>query len=410
MDAATHDEHGAPWAAARSTLAGWWHAASQAVRLAGPQRDAALLMAKAALATVIAWQFAVRVLDSPNPFYAPMAALLVVDRTMVRSLGASAQRVVAVIVGMSAAWLVGTTLGVHWWSMPPVIYLALLLARWRRLGDHGIQVPTMVLLSLVTVGGTDMEFTYLTIIETLAGGVIGVATNAIVLPPLHVQRPREQIRSLTTRVCTLLNDMAAGMREGWDTDAARSWYDTSTELIGLAPTIQQEIETGRESTRFNPRDNLHRLDIDWAGYAQTVEAVRRAQWQLSGIARTLVDAADEDESQPAPTQRFLESYAEALDKIAGAISHFGLAGEAETSAVSEYLRSASEILERLGHEVRESGLEDPRAWPAYGALLLDAQRLIRELEVASHRAVMPTDSGPIRKPGRRVVGRRAAGR
>ena len=382
----------------------WGRMAGHAVRHAGPQRDAALLMGKAALATVLAWQFAVRVLDSPNPFYAPMAALLVVDRTMVRSLGASAQRVVAVIVGMSAAWLVGTVVGVHWWSMLPVLYLALLIARWRRLGDHGIQVPTMVLLSLLTVGGTDMEFTYVTIIETVAGGVIGVLTNAVVLAPLHVQQPREQIKTLNARVCRLLNDIAAGLREGWDSDDAREWYDTSTELIHLAPDVQAEIETGRESTRFNPRDNLRRLDIDWTGYAQAVEAVRRAQWQVSGIARTLVDAADEDESQPSPTQQFLESYADVLDKVAGAISHFGRSEEVEREAVSGYLGSALEIIDALGAQVRESELEDPRAWPAYGSLLLDAHRLVRELQVHGERAVMPTDSGPIRKPGRRIVG------
>lgn len=405
MESSARHEPGTLAAGVREATATWWDAASRAVRVAGPQRDAALLMGKAALATVIAWQFAVLVLHSPSPFYAPMAALLVVDKTMVRSLGASAQRVVAVVVGMSAAWLVGTGVGVHWWTMLPVIYLALLLARWRRLGDHGIQVPTMVLLSLLTVGGTDREFTLLTIVETIAGGVIGVATNAVVLAPLHVQQPREQIRSLTVRVCTLLNDIAAGLRDGWDTDAARSWYDTSTEIIDLAPGIQAEIETGRESLRFNPRENLLRLEVDWVGYAQTVEAIGRAQWQLSGIARTLVDAADEDESQPTPAKLFLDSYAEALDKIAGGISHFGLAGDAEGEAVTEYLRSAGGILDQLGHEIHEAKLEDPRAWPAYGALLLDAQRLIRELEVASHKAVMPTDSGPIRKPGRRVIGR-----
>ncbi len=362
-------------------------------------------MGKAALATVLAWQFAVRVLHSPAPFYAPMAALLVVDRTMVRSLGASGQRVLAVVVGISTAWLVGSWVGVHWWSMLPVIYLALLMARWRRLGDHGIQVPSMVLLSLLTVGGTDAEFTYLTIVETVIGGVIGVLTNAIVLAPLHIQQPRDQIQALTRKVCLLLNAMAAGLRDGWDSDMAHDWYDTSTEIIQLAPTIQTAIDTGWESTKFNPRDNLRRVEVDWAGYTQTVEAVRRSQWQVSGIARTLVDAADENEAQPAPTQRFLESYAQVLDEIAGAISHFGLADDAEREVVATYLRTADEIIDRLGNEVRTADLDDPQAWPAYGAMLLDAQRLIRELEVHSHKAVMPTDSGPLRKPARRIVGR-----
>jgi len=49
----------------------------------------------------------------------------------------------------------------------PVMLGALLLGRWRRLGDHGIQVPVMVLLSLLTVQGTDTEFTYLTIVDSL---------------------------------------------------------------------------------------------------------------------------------------------------------------------------------------------------------------------------------------------------
>jgi hypothetical protein len=136
-----------------------------------------------------------------------------------------------------------------------------------------------------------------------------------------------------------------------------------------------------------------------------VEAIRRGQWQVSGIARTLVDATDEDAGQPTPTQRFLESYAGALDEIAGALSHFGLEGEKEEGVVRDYLRSAEEIITDLENVVRTSELEDERAWPAYGAMLLDAQRLIRELALHSRTAVMPTDSGPIRKPPRRIVGR-----
>lgn len=57
-----------------------------ALRRAGPERETALLLAKAALATVLAWQFSVAVLERPTPFYAPLAALLVVDRTVAASM------------------------------------------------------------------------------------------------------------------------------------------------------------------------------------------------------------------------------------------------------------------------------------------------------------------------------------
>ncbi len=382
----------------RATLATWLRTVRRAVAHPGPERDTGLLLAKASIATVVAWQVAVHLLDSPQPFYAPLAALLVVDETMVRSLGASAQRIAAVVLGMSVAWLVGSMVGVTWWTMVPVMLVALLLGRWRRLGDHGLQVPTLVLLSLLTVHGTDTQFTYLTIVETVVGGVIGVAVNAVVLAPLHIQQPRDAVRSLTSRVRRLLTDMATGLREGWDADRARRWYDTSTEIVQTAPDVLDSIETGRESTRLNPRHDLRPVDIDWAGYERTVETVRRSQWQVSGIARTLVDAADEAERLPVPSPDFLARYAEALDAIGSAVDHFGLRDDEDQAEVDRHLRAALEVLDQLGAWVRETPLDDPQAWPAYGALILDAQRLARELSAKKEEAAVPTDSGPIRLP------------
>ena len=260
-----------------------------------------MLLLKAAVATVLAWQLAVRLLDSPAPFYAPMAALLVVDRTMVRSVWASARRVAAVVVGLSIAWLVGSLVGVTWWSMVFVMFIALLIGRWRRLGDHGIQVPSIVLLSLITVNGTDTDFTYLTIVETVLGGIVGVAVNAVVLAPMHLDEPRDALRDLTARVQAVLGDVADGLREGWDADRARRWYHHATDLGDRVPEALRAVETGRESTRWNWRHRLRPARIDWDGYVRTVEAVRRAQWQVAGIARTLVDAADDADRHPAPS-------------------------------------------------------------------------------------------------------------
>lgn len=383
------------------TLGAWTRTTRRAFAHPGPERDTGLMLLKAAIATVVAWKGAVHLLNSPQPFYAPMAALLVVDQTMVRSLFASAQRIAAVVLGMMVAWFVGSMVGVTWWSMVPVLLVALLLARWRRLGDHGIQVPVMVLLSLLTVKGTNTHFTYLTIVETVLGGVIGVATNAVVLAPLHIQQPRDAVRSLTARVRRLLDDMATGLCEGWDADRARKWYDTSTEIVQTAPAVLDAIATGRESTRLNPRHDLRPVDIDWAGYEHTVETVRRSQWQISGIARTLVDSADAAEGTqdvPVPSQRFLERYAEALEAIGHAAEHFGLRDEDEQGEVDRHLRDALATLDELGAWVRDTPLDDPHAWPAYGALILDAQRLARELLAKKEEAAVPTDTGPIRLP------------
>lgn len=373
-------------------------ALGRALHQAGPERDALLLLVKAAIATVLAWQFAVRVLKSPVPFYAPMAALLVVDRTMVRSLSASAQRIAAVVLGLSVAWVVSTVFGVYWWTMFGVILVALVIGRWSRLGDHGIQVPAMVLLSLITAKGTNEEFTYLTIVETVAGGVIGVATNAIVFAPLHLTKPRQRVAVLARQVRELLEEMAEGLRGDWDARAANRWYRRGSEIADKTPFVIDDIRTGRESMRFNLRDNLRPADVDWEGYEHTVTTLRRTLWQATGIARTLVDAADERGHQPTPSDSFLAEYADALAALAVAVSQFGRHDDEATAAFDAGIAKAYEVLTTLREQVRTTPLEDPDEWPVYGSLISDSLRAIAELEAARESAVLPTDTGNLRLP------------
>ncbi|MEW1953206.1 aromatic acid exporter family protein [Terrabacter sp. NPDC080008] len=370
----------------------------RAVHRPGPERDALLLLLKSAVATVAAWQFAVRVLDSPVPFYAPMAALLVVDRTMVRSISASAQRVAAVVLGLGVAWVVANLLGVTWWTMFGVILVALVIGRWSRLGDHGIQVPAMVLLSLITAKGTDEQFTYLTIVETVAGGVIGVATNAIVFAPLHLTKPRQRVAALARQVRDLLAQMADGLRGEWDGDTAREWYRAGTAMVERAPLVLDDIHTGRESTRFNLRQNLRPADIDWQGYERTVTTLRRALWQVTGIGRTLVDAADGAEHHPAPSATFLARYAEALAAMSVAVSQLGRHEEEATRKFDESVAEARIVLVDLREEVRRTPLADPDQWSVYGSLISDSLRALGELESARESAAVPTDTGPLRLP------------
>jgi hypothetical protein len=365
-----------------------------AVRRPGPERDALMLLVKAALATVIAWQFAVRVLHSPVPFYAPMAALLVVDRTMVRSLSASAQRIAAVVLGLGVAWVAATFVGVNWWTMFIVILVALVIGRWSRLGDHGIQVPAMVLLSLITAGGTDEKFTSLTIVETIAGGVIGVAVNALVFAPLHLTKPRQRVTALADQVRDLLLELADGLRRGFDAETARGWYRRGGDIAERTRFIVDDIRTGRESTRFNPREGIRPADVHWEGYERTVKTLRHALWEVTGIGRTLVDAADE--RQPAPSPDFLSRYADALGSVAEAVQQFGLHDEDATEAFDRSIEHARHVLTELREEVRVTPLDDPEQWPVYGSLISDAMRAVHELESARDDASRPTDTEPLR--------------
>lgn len=352
-------------------------------------RDDWLMVVKATLATVIAWVIADRVMGSATPFYAPLAALLVVDKTIVRSLGQSVRRIFAVGLGMALAWLVGTTLGLHWWSMGIVILGALVIGRWPRLGDHGIQVPSMALLSLLTAGGTSEDFTALTMLETLVGGVVGIAVNILVFAPLHVEEPRERVLDYSRRVRALLDEVAEGLRGDWGKDDVDGWRATADTLHDEAPSVVDLLDLGRESQRLNPRDELQKLKPAWDGYGQTVEGLHRATWHVSGLTRTLRDNLDDEDRGSRPSHAFLVGIADVLAEVSAAFDDFGVDADGALESVGSRLDGAVGRLEELATRLHDTPLDNPRAWPVHGALLHDCRRLVDELRTRAAHAVVP---------------------
>ena len=374
----------------------------------GPERDALLLLVKAAIATVLAWQFAVRVLDSPVPFYAPMAALLVVDRTMVRSLSASAQRIAAVVLGLSVAWVVATVFGVTWWTMFGVILVALVIGRWSRLGDHGIQVPAMVLLSLITAGGMDEHFTYLTIVETVAGGVIGVATNAIVLAPLHLTKPRQRVSALARQV--------RSCSRRWPTGCAATGTRRPPAVV---PPRRRDRRQGAVRRRRHP----HRV----------------ARACASTCATTSVPPTSTGTATSAPSRRCVGP--SGRSRASGARSSTprtsGVASRRPPSDVPRGVRrrprrrwpgrvAAGPTRRRrddgpfdegdgrglarssttLSEQVRTTPLEDPEQWPVYGSLISDSLRAVASSSrPATPRRCPAAQARSGCRPARRASGR-----
>jgi hypothetical protein len=192
--------------------------------------------------------------------------------------------------------------------------------------------------------------------------------------------------------------MAEGLRGEWDARSAERWYRHGSEITDRAPYVLDDIRTGRESTRFNLRDNLRPVDVDWEGYEHTVTTLRRILWQVTGIGRTLVDAADGSGRQPAPSPDFLVRYADALSALAVAVTRLGRHDDTSRRAFDEAIAAALDVLTRLREQVRTTPLDDPEQWPVYGSLISDSLRAVRELEAAGEAAAVPVDTGPVRLP------------
>lgn len=362
------------WAATRRLLSG-----------NEPERSTALMLVKAAVATVAAWQIAVHLLGSTVPYYAPLAALLVVDRTIERSLWTSARRLVAVVAGALTAWAVGEAVGATWWSVGLVVLVTLAVARLPALGEHGVQITITALFALLTVGGTGESYLGSVVVETLVGGLVGLTVNIVVIPPLQTRTPTRRLAAMIDRFTGLLRRMADALENDWRTAPVEDWRVEVQRIGESVPALRQTVLSGRESSRFNPRMKFTRTHPDWVAMLGLVNTVDRAQWQLAGICRGLAAAHAErfsdDGDGSGPDPQFLVSLATVLRQSADTLDDLE-----QPTAVDDATRHEHDPavgLARMSptqHSPYAREEEEPdSSWRAYAELVTDARRLVSEL-------------------------------
>ncbi|MGH3323455.1 MAG: FUSC family protein, partial [Streptomyces sp.] len=192
---------------------------------AGYERDVALLLMKSALAGVASWTVAQYFVTSPQPVYAPLVALLVVQSTVYRSLLHSVQYVAAVIAGVLAAGAASPLIGENVGAFAVMLVTALLVGRWRRLGTMGLQVPIVGIFAynaLLGAPATGMLWSIVSMV--LLGAGVGLLVNLLLLPPMRYSTADRGVQELSTAVFVLLRDMAAGLREPIpEQDSAEDW-------------------------------------------------------------------------------------------------------------------------------------------------------------------------------------------
>ncbi len=349
-----------------------------------------LIVVKAAVAGTLAWVFADRVVESPTPSYAPMAAMLVVERTIARSVSGSVRRLVAVLLGMALAAAIGLTLGLSWWTMLLALLVGMVISRAPVLGDHATMVPIMALLSLITAGGTDEDFTLITLLETLGGGLIGIAVNALVLPPTMVRTSQDEVRRVATDAYELLADMGRGLTGEWDTQDAQTWVERSQRLSDEAPVVLAAVDLGQESTLLHPQRAVREIEADWAGYRASVRTLRAVQHNIAGIAATLAEVKAGEALLDPPSPGYLESFGELLLDLARGLVILERTDDEASEELSAAIDDLDARIEQLAADVRR----DEAGVFAYGAMLVDAVRMVRLIDESRPELVLPAGSLP----------------
>ncbi|MER5959024.1 FUSC family protein [Streptomyces sp. NPDC001893] len=146
-----------------------------------------------------------------RPYMAVATALLMVNAsTVYQSVTKAAQNVLARLAGLVLALVAARLLGPTAGAVAVIAVIAV-LAGPRRTAEDRLQIASTAVIALAATTADPMGSLWAPVLQTLAGAAVGIAVNALVLPPLYLNESGSAVRDLARSMGTLLHDMGVGL-------------------------------------------------------------------------------------------------------------------------------------------------------------------------------------------------------
>lgn len=338
-------------------------------------------LGKTVAAAVIAWVLATSVLDLPQAFLAPWAALLVVNATVYRTFSQGARQVAAAVLGVVLAWAAGNTLGLDATAVAVVLTVGLGLGSLRWFGGEATTVAATALVVLTTGFSDDDNMLALRLLDTAIGIGVGLLVNLVVWPPLRRRTAISAMNAIDDEVGALLLEIGEGIGEGCGDADVEGWLERTQTLDGELDHAWVLVRQAKESARMNPRRSAREVKDPQQWYA-LLERMQQAVAEIRSMAGTLGHGvAGVDEWLP----EFKEPFARLL----------GDAGRAIAAADPDPVHRAREHLNALADDL--GGLPTSRLWPVYGALMINLRNILGAMDEVAVANPMSQPPLPFRR-------------
>ncbi|MEV6004568.1 aromatic acid exporter family protein [Streptomyces griseomycini] len=353
----------------------------------GRERDLVVQSLKAAAAALLAWLVARVWLGDPMALMAPWVALVLVQATVYSSLVQATRQFAAICIGAlvasGAQAVTGDTTGALVLSVP----VLMLLSNWPRFGDQGIYAATTAVFTIAS-GTVSAAAVGHRLGQAALGACIGVAVNALVLPPIHLRDVRENLAGLARESGDVLRDVAGDLRGNeWDAQTAAARLGASTRLQYRVEALRSARGWSKESLRLTSGAlrALHQAPTEALPPEDEDERFGRVTGHVTALTRTLAVAADEDRTPAPPDAAVLRCYAELLELLGDACHAEAdrlLDGDGTPDPGLDGRTEAvmRELHERLQEGLREQAGRGAARTAVLGTLLLQAENLWAELD------------------------------
>ncbi|MHA6801608.1 FUSC family protein [Bounagaea algeriensis] len=267
-----------------------------------------LPIVQAGIAAGLAWFIATQLVGHPQPFFAPIAAVISLGVSLGQRMRRSVELVVGVSIGIGVGDVLISLIGTGPWQIALVVMLAMSAAVLLDSGSVIVlqaassSVLVATLIPPATAGG------WTRMVDAAVGGVVGIVV-ALLLPanPLTVAHRNGRV---------VLGALADALR-GVGGAVARQDTAMASDVLAQARKSQQDIDAmrsalqaGGEIARYAPirwhrRGELERYDV-------AATPVDRALRNTRVLARRALAALRDEEPVPRPLPALLEELAGAV--------------------------------------------------------------------------------------------------
>lgn len=277
-------------------------------RLHRVRLDAPFAM-QSGIAAGAAWLVAREVVGHDQPFFAPIAAVIVLSASAGLRWRRALELVGGVALGIALADVLIVLAGVGVLQIVGVVALAMLITIFIGGGSLAVAQAASSAVLVVALTPREGDLNLDRFVDALVGGGVGLIVMSLVLPLNPLTRVRRVAHGTLGQLAHAVSQTARALREG-DAQPARRALADLRAAEGQHTDLADSLTIARESATLSPLRWRKRPAI--GRYARAAVHIERATRNVRVLARRCADVINDGEPVPDPLPEALESLAEAV--------------------------------------------------------------------------------------------------
>jgi uncharacterized membrane protein YgaE (UPF0421/DUF939 family) len=268
-------------------------------------------IAQCAAAAGVAWLIAADLLGHPQPFFAPVAAVVSLGTSYGQRLRRVAEVTAGVALGVLLADLLAILIGSGWWQLILVVSLSMTVALFLTSGQTFVTqaaVQSIIILALAPAPSDALVRWS----DAVVGGCVALVA-ATVVPAAPLRRPREQAARVVRKISALLRAAGEVMVDEVAARGLELLADARATDV-LIRELQDAADEGMAVVSSSPFRVRHRGNV--RQMAELVEPLDRALRSTRVLVRQTAVAAYTGRHVPKSYALLALDLADATDMVA----------------------------------------------------------------------------------------------